>query len=188
MVLHLRTYLTACLNMSQVPNPAPQVFHRRPARCAQKMATKKHGEVFCFYGPMAWNKLPLFLWQAAYIDIFKAQLKTYLYTLAFNWSFKFLVIHVLIVLHYYYYFSYFNWSFKILLFMSSLCCSTAVILMFYVLRFFCFLLFSFIFIHCSVKQIILLLFIALLTAQTWQTGDNTDAFRCQAFLSVYLTR
>ena len=55
----------------------------------KKMATKKHGEAaFCFYGPTAWNKLPLYLRQAGSVDIFKAQLKTYLYTIAFNWSFK----------------------------------------------------------------------------------------------------
>ena len=45
----------------------------------------KYGKAaFCFYGPVAWNKLPLRLRQAASVDIFKAQLKTYFYTLAFS--------------------------------------------------------------------------------------------------------
>ena len=49
------------------------------------MATKRHGEAaFCFYGPTAWNKLPVHLRQAPSIDIFKAQLKTHLFTLAFS--------------------------------------------------------------------------------------------------------
>ena len=53
------------------------------------MTYKKYGKsAFCFYGPTAWNKLPLFLRQASSVDIFKAQLKTYLFTFAFssNWT------------------------------------------------------------------------------------------------------
>ena len=77
-------YLLDCL---------PKYVPTRPLRSStadllvvpQKMATKKYGEAaFCFYGPTAWNKLPLYLRQAASVDIFKAQLKTYFYTLAFN--------------------------------------------------------------------------------------------------------
>ena len=50
-----------------------------------KMQLKKYGEAaFCFYGPAAWNKLPLYLRQATTVDSFKAQLKTYLFTIAFN--------------------------------------------------------------------------------------------------------
>ena len=50
-----------------------------------KMTYRKYGEAaFCFYGPTAWNKLPVHLRQAASVDIFKAQLKTYFFTLAFN--------------------------------------------------------------------------------------------------------
>ena len=49
------------------------------------MTYKKYGEAaFCFYGPTAWNKLPLHLRQAASVDSFKAQLKTYFFTLAFS--------------------------------------------------------------------------------------------------------
>ena len=49
------------------------------------MKYKKYGETaFCFCGPTAWNKLPLYIKQAASVDIFKAQLKTHLYTLAFS--------------------------------------------------------------------------------------------------------
>ena len=49
------------------------------------MAYKKYGEAaFCFYGPTAWNKLPVYIRQAASVDSFKAQLKTYFYTLAFS--------------------------------------------------------------------------------------------------------
>ena len=45
----------------------------------------KYGKAaFCYYGPVAWNKLPLSLRQAASVEIFKAQLKTYFYTLAFS--------------------------------------------------------------------------------------------------------
>ena len=71
----------------------PKYVPNRPLRSStagllavpKKMATKKHGEAaFCFYGPTAWNKLPLYLRQAGSVDIFKAQLKTYLYTIAFN--------------------------------------------------------------------------------------------------------
>ena len=107
------SYLLDCL---------PKYVPSRPLRSStagllavpKKMATKRHGEAaFCFYGPTAWNKLPLYLRQAASVDIFKAQLKTYLYTIAFNWSFKF--------------------------FMSSLYCITATILMFF---YFAVLLFS----------------------------------------------
>ena len=50
-----------------------------------KMNYKKYGEsAFCFYGPTAWNKLPLYLRQAVSVDSFKAQLKTYFFTLAFS--------------------------------------------------------------------------------------------------------
>ena len=50
-----------------------------------KMNYKKYGEAsFCFYGPTAWNKLPLHLRQAVSVDSFKAQLKTYFFTLAFG--------------------------------------------------------------------------------------------------------
>ena len=46
---------------------------------------KKYGEAaFGFYGPTAWNKLPLYLRRAESVDSFKAQLKTYFYTLAFS--------------------------------------------------------------------------------------------------------
>ena len=78
------SYLLDCL---------PKYVPNRPLRSStagllavpKKMSTKKHGEAaFCFYGPTAWNKLPLYLRQAASVDIFKAQLKTYLYTIAFN--------------------------------------------------------------------------------------------------------
>ena len=49
------------------------------------MKYKKYGEAaFCFYGPTAWNKLPLHLRQAASVDSFKAQLKTHFFTLAFS--------------------------------------------------------------------------------------------------------
>ena len=49
------------------------------------MTYKKYGEAaFCFHGPTAWNKLPLHLQQAASVDIFKAQLKTHFFTLAFS--------------------------------------------------------------------------------------------------------
>ena len=50
-----------------------------------KMNYRKYGEAaFCFYGPNAWNALPLQLKRAASVEIFKAQLKTYLYTRAFS--------------------------------------------------------------------------------------------------------
>ena len=50
-----------------------------------KMSYKKYGKAaFCFYGPTAWNKLPVHLRQAPSVDSFKAQLKTYFYTLAFS--------------------------------------------------------------------------------------------------------
>ena len=49
------------------------------------MSYVKYGKTaFCFYGPTAWNKLPIHIRQAASVDIFKAQLKTYLYTCAFS--------------------------------------------------------------------------------------------------------
>ena len=49
------------------------------------MKYKKYGKTaFCFYGPMEWNKLPVHIRQAATVDIFKAQLKTYLYSRAFS--------------------------------------------------------------------------------------------------------
>ena len=52
---------------------------------APKMTCKKYGEAaFCFYGPTAWNKLPLRLRQATSVDSFKVQLKTYFFTLAFS--------------------------------------------------------------------------------------------------------
>ena len=77
------SYLHDCL---------PKYVPGRPLRSSTagllavpKMASKKHGEAaFCFYGPTAWNKLPLYIRQAASVDIFKAQLKTYFYALAFN--------------------------------------------------------------------------------------------------------
>ena len=50
-----------------------------------KMKYKKYGKsAFCFYGPTAWNELPLYLRRAPSVDIFKAQLKTYFYSLAFT--------------------------------------------------------------------------------------------------------
>ena len=50
-----------------------------------KMTYKKYGQAaFCFYGPTIWNKLPVYLKQAASVDIFKTHLKTYLYRLAFS--------------------------------------------------------------------------------------------------------
>ena len=50
-----------------------------------KMNYRKHSEAaFCFYGPKAWNALPLQLKRAASVEIFKTQLKTYLYTRAFS--------------------------------------------------------------------------------------------------------
>ena len=39
---------------------------------------------FCYYDPTAWNKLPLYLRKAVSVDSFKAQLKTYFFTLAFS--------------------------------------------------------------------------------------------------------
>jgi hypothetical protein len=49
------------------------------------MTYKKYGKAaFCFYGPTAWNQLPAHLRQASSVDSFKAQLKTYLFTLAFS--------------------------------------------------------------------------------------------------------
>ena len=49
------------------------------------MTYKKYGETaFCFYGPTIWNELPLVLRRSVSVDTFKAQLKTYLYTLAFR--------------------------------------------------------------------------------------------------------
>ena len=77
------SYLTDCLSR-YVPN--------RPLRSSSadlldvpKMAYRKHGQsAFCFYGPTVWNKLPLHLRQATSVDSFKAQLKTHLFTLAFN--------------------------------------------------------------------------------------------------------
>ena len=49
------------------------------------MNYRKYGEAaFCFYGPKAWNDLPLDLKRAASVESFKTQLKTYLYTRAFS--------------------------------------------------------------------------------------------------------
>ena len=91
MVWLRRTSSTACL----VPN--------RPLRSSSAdllevptMTYKKYGEAaFCFYGPTTWNKLPVYLRQAASVDSFKAQLKTYFYTLAFNWLCFFNVFNML---------------------------------------------------------------------------------------------
>ena len=77
------SYLYDCL---------PRYVPNRPLRSSSadliqvpKVTCRKHGEAaFCFYGPTAWNKLPLYLRQAASVDSFKAQLKTYFFTLAFN--------------------------------------------------------------------------------------------------------
>ena len=50
-----------------------------------KFKIQKYGQsAFCFYGPTAWNNLPLYLRRANSVDSFKAQLKTHLFTLAFN--------------------------------------------------------------------------------------------------------
>ena len=49
------------------------------------MNRKKHGEAaFCCYGPKIWNRLPPHLRLAPSVESFKAQLKTYFFTLAFN--------------------------------------------------------------------------------------------------------
>ena len=77
------SYLVDCL---------PRYVPNRPLRSSgadllevPTMNYRKHGEAaVCFYGPSAWNKLPVHLRQAASVDIFKAQLKTYFYTLAFS--------------------------------------------------------------------------------------------------------
>ena len=77
------SYLVDCL---------PRYVPNRPLRSSSadqlvvpKMAYKKHGEAaFCFYGPTAWNKLPVYIRQATSVDSFKTQLKTYFFTLAFN--------------------------------------------------------------------------------------------------------
>ena len=51
----------------------------------RKMKITKYGQAaFCFYGPTAWNRLPLHLKQAASVDSFKKQLKTHLFTIAFS--------------------------------------------------------------------------------------------------------
>ena len=50
-----------------------------------KMNYRKYGEAaFTFYGPKAWNELPLHLKRAASVESFKTQLKTYLSTRAFS--------------------------------------------------------------------------------------------------------
>ena len=77
------SYLADCL---------PRYVPNRPLRSSSAdllevptMVYKKHGEAaFCFYGPTAWNKLPPYLRQATSVDSFKAQLKTYFFTLAFS--------------------------------------------------------------------------------------------------------
>ena len=77
------SYLHDCLDR-YVPN--------RPLRSSNAdlldvptMSYVKYGKAaFCFYGPTVWNKLPLHLRQAVSVDSFKAQLKTYFFTLAFN--------------------------------------------------------------------------------------------------------
>ena len=63
----------------------------RPLRSANterlivpKVTTKTHGEAaFSFYAPNLWNTLPKSLRKASSVDIFKRQLKTYLFDLAF---------------------------------------------------------------------------------------------------------
>ena len=77
------SYLYDCLKR-YVPN--------RPLRSSNAdlldpptVAYKKYGEAaFSFYGPTAWNKLPLYLRQAVSLESFKTQLKTYFFTLAFS--------------------------------------------------------------------------------------------------------
>ena len=50
-----------------------------------KARTKKHGEAaFSFYAPNLWNTLPEHLRRAETIEIFKRDLKTYLFNLAYN--------------------------------------------------------------------------------------------------------
>ena len=70
----------------------PKYVPNRPLRSANtdqlevpKMNYKKLGEAaFCFYGPTVWNQLPVSLRLAPSVDSFKAQLKTYFFTLAFG--------------------------------------------------------------------------------------------------------
>ena len=77
------SYLSDCV---------PRYVPGRPLRSSDAdllevptMHYKKYGKAaFCFYGPTAWNKLPLYLRQAPSVDIFKAQFKTHLFTLAFS--------------------------------------------------------------------------------------------------------
>ena len=79
------SYLEDCLNR-YVPG--------RPLRSASadlleipslEMKIRKHGEAaFCFYGPTAWNRLPLYLRQSTSVDSFKSQLKTHLFSIAFR--------------------------------------------------------------------------------------------------------
>ena len=63
----------------------------RPLRSANterltvpKVRTKTNGEAaFSFYGPNLWNTIPISLRKAISVDIFKRQLKTYLFDKAF---------------------------------------------------------------------------------------------------------
>ena len=65
------------------------------------MTYKKYGKrAFCFYGSTIWNELPQYIRRAVLVDTFKAQLKTYLYTLAFGWFLN--IRHVLIWIFDYY--------------------------------------------------------------------------------------
>ena len=63
----------------------------RPLRSADKgllnvpdASTKRHGEAaFSFYGPNLWNSLPETLRLTDSVDVFKRNLKTYLFSIAF---------------------------------------------------------------------------------------------------------
>ena len=108
------SYLVDCL---------PRYVPNRPLRSSSadllevpKMAYKKHGEAaFCFYGPTAWNKLPVYIRQATSVDSFKTQLKTYFFTLAFNWLFMSALFAFILTL---FYVSAFIFCFIVLLFCS----------------------------------------------------------------------
>ena len=50
-----------------------------------KVRTKKHGEAaFSYYAPNLWNTLPEHIRKAETMEIFKRDLKTHLFNLAYN--------------------------------------------------------------------------------------------------------
>ena len=76
------------LNYSLLPYTPSRMLRSQGAGLVIPRITKSTigGRAFSFRGPHLWNNLPAHVWSTDTITLFKARLKTYLFSLSYSWG------------------------------------------------------------------------------------------------------